>query len=107
VTKFRKGDVLLLKVTVKHDTNAEDGEITVMQVDGYAPIYAKVADTELVHQFIEIGDRVLWTGRSDEDFGTVLAVANDHAWIDLGGGDYCTRTLSSIYRAKVSDESAS
>lgn len=107
--KFRAGDIVSVRATVKHNFNEGDDDVALAFSEGIiggASFWAAPHLLTVVKQGIVIGDNVVF-GVTDPDGagrpvkGTVLAICNGHAWIDLGGGDYCTRTLSSIERAEA------
>ena len=102
--KYRKGDKVSVTGTVTHDQR-EDKEVFV-RLDGYyTDIMLPAANFTLVQPRFDVGDTVvLAEGPCQGQRGEILAMQNDHAWIDLGGGDYCTRMLSSIKRVEPETE---
>ncbi len=103
--KFRKGDIVSMQGAIKYD--ADDKERVFVRVDGSTEeLWVKQEILTLVQPHFEVGDQASWRIGEGFQYGTVIGLANDHAWIDLGGGDYCTRTLSSIGRVEVADDIA-
>lgn len=99
--KYRKGDIVSVKAVVRH--NCEDDENSVaVDINGvYDAVWPRVQDVTVDQQKIEVGNDVKFVGvDGGAGFGTVLAISNEHAWIDLGDGDYCTRLLSGLKRAE-------
>ncbi len=108
--KFRKGDIVSLQAMVRHDFKDGDEDVTI-DIPGSLrnDNWIKPQFVTLVQQKIEVGDKVSFnlnpnlnpTQMADAiRVGQVLAISNDHAWIDLGGGDYCTRLLSTLHRVE-------
>lgn len=97
---YRKGDVVSVQGTVEYDH--EGDELLFFKVPGYfqsvslMPNQWDGANLKLVQAALEVGDGVMWD--NGERSGEILAIANGHAWIDMGGGDYCTRLLTAIDR---------
>lgn len=102
--KFRKGDVVSLQAVVRHDFAEGDDDVTV-DIDGAlrSDNWVKLQFVTIVRQKIEVGDRVEFhADPSDAETyhcGNVLAICNDHAWID-SGAEYFTRRLDDIRRAE-------
>jgi len=107
--KFRAGDVVSVQGTVTYNYAEEDGDDGHVHVEIPGAIrsdaYIKPQMLTVVQQTIVIGDLVKFTvpvpGEEPCSMdGRVLAISDGHAWIDLGGGEYCTRMLTSIERAE-------
>lgn len=101
MTKFRKGDRVSLMGTVSHHMTADETRVFIA-VDGHhtelwiEPIYTKV-----VQQAIEVGQTVRWIVNQTDWFGDVLAIADGHAWISRGNGEYSTVMLEKLQRTEV------
>ena len=101
--KYRKGDVVSVTGTVTHDQR-EDKEVFA-RLDGYyTDIMLPAANFTLVQPRFDVGETVSLNGTEPEHIGTILAISDDHAWIILGSGDYCTRMLLSIKRVEPETE---
>lgn len=103
--KFRKGDVVTVRAVVRHNCEDDENSVAVDINGAYDAVWPLVQDVTMIQQQIVIGDRVKFTipvpGEEPQGLdGLVLAISNDHAWIDIGGGDYCTRTLTSVERVE-------
>ena len=102
--KYRKGDKVSIVGTVKH--TPDDGERVFIELPDYhSDIWINQESVKLVQANFEVGDKCRWDGldkcRWDgliADCATVLAISDGHAWIDMGGGNYCTRMLTTIER---------
>lgn len=109
---FRKGDTVSVRGTVKYsyDEGDNDKRVFVDVIGSHETLWIKPEDLTLVSQVFEVGDSVRWPinveGAAPFLYGTVLAIANDHAWIEFGSCEYCTRLLTSIERVEVSDDVA-
>ena len=106
--KFRKGDIVSLRGTVKHNFDPCDGEkdtrVFVDIVGSHETIWIKPEDLKLIQQVMEVGDSVRWPHHVHADkflYGVILAISDGHAWIDYGIGEYCTRTTTSIERVEA------
>lgn len=102
--KFRAGDVVSIQAKVKFNFDEGDEHVSLEApgLIGGTSLWAEPDLVTVVKQGIVIGDRVKWDAAAGHQAlylsGQVLAIANDHAWIDMGGSEYCTRLLSSIQR---------
>lgn len=109
--RFRKGDIVSVRGTVEYDCDTDD-ELLFIKVPGFyqsvalSPDYWNGAGLTLVQPRFDVGDEVFWqdgvgniAGR-----GTILAISDGHAWIDMGCGAYCTRMLSTIERAPLKED---
>ncbi len=108
---FRKGDTVSLQGIVKHNFDASDADkrVFVDVIGSHETLWLKPDDITLVGQLFEVGDSARWLVSGDADtfqYGVILAINDGHAWIDMGGGDYCTRLLTAIERVEVSDDIA-
>lgn len=105
--KFRKGDIVSIQGSVKYDTAEDDTFVSVWIGATADTVMPKPSELTLVRQKIEIGDMVSFTlppiGRDPEGVrvGRVLAISNDHLWLDLGGGEYCTRLSDKVERLEA------
>lgn len=108
--KFREGDTVTLSAVVRYNFDPAEDEHVALDVPGSisSNLWAKPEAVIIARQVIVIGDRVKFivpagpSGSEKWISGLVLAISNDHAWIDLGGGEYATRLLSSIQRDEES-----
>jgi hypothetical protein len=103
--KYRKGDTVSIKGVVEYNQR-EDKDVFV-RVHGHTHMISS-EELTMVSPLFEVGDSVMWPApnqpRSDVfQYGTILAIADDHAWISIGAGDYCTRLLFSIQRVEISE----
>ena len=105
---YRKGDKVSVLGIVKHNQN-EDKNIFVDVIGSHDTLWLKPEDMTLVEPMFEVGDGCTFTYTSTgagETTGTgvILAISDGHAWIDRGGGDYCTRMLTTIERVDSDEE---
>lgn len=110
--KFRKGDIVSVRGVVEYDYKDDDDSMLFIKIPGH---YQSVglpedkffgASVKIEMPFFEAGDSVRWpkhVGSDEFCYGTILALTDGHAWIALGGADYCTRTCSSIERVEIGD----
>lgn len=103
--KYRKGDEVTVRAVVKYDQ--DDDTHVHLEINGH--YQSVMLDKKLITMatpVFEVGDDVSWDAPPDHiGGGVILAISNDHAWIELGGGDYCTRMLTSLTRNEIpSDE---
>ncbi len=109
---FRKGDTVSLQGVIKHnyDETDSDKRVFVDVIGSHDTLWMKPEDITLVGQLFEVGDSARWLVSGGQEvsyqYGTVLAINDDHAWIDLGNGDYCTRLLTTIERVEVNNDIA-
>lgn len=98
---FREGDIVSIEAVVKY--NAEDKEDVALSIKGsYETVFLSLRFVTITKPLFKIGDDVSWDSPSTVvGGGVILAIANEHAWIELGGGDYCTRMLSTLTRNEV------
>jgi hypothetical protein len=93
---LRKGDKVSIVGTVKH--TPDEGERVFIELPDYhSDIWINQESVKLVQADFEVGDKCRWDGLI-ADCATVLAISDGHAWIDMGGGSYCTRLLTAIER---------
>jgi hypothetical protein len=96
---LRKGDKVSIVGTVKH--TPDDGEHVFIELPDYhSDIWINQESVKLMQADFEVGDKCRWIDRDGliADCATVLAISDGHAWIDMGGGNYCTRMLTTIER---------
>lgn len=107
--QFRKGDIVSVRCVVKHNMDGSKERVFIDVKGSYETLWMEPEDVTLVRPFFEVGDAVRW-GDRDGDKGEILGIAGEHAWIDLGNGDYCTRHFSAIQRdpmfAEVEEDAA-
>jgi len=95
MTELRKGDKVSVTGTVKY--TPDKGERVFVTIEGaHTELWAAQSAVKLVQSAFEVGDRVGWG--QPMLTGEIIAINNEHAWIDYGGGNYCTRTFGSIER---------
>lgn len=104
--KYRKGDEVTVRAVVKY--HQDDDTHVHLEIEGH--YQSVMLDQKLVMMakpLFEVGDDVSWDSSPQQvGGGVILAISNDHAWIELGGGDYCTRMLSTLTRNETApDES--
>jgi len=105
MTKFRKGDIVTIEATIASTPfNMDDGKAKVkIEFPPFHDAYVDPADLTMLRPKIEIGDVVrlpLSEGPADgkSRIGTVLSIASDHVWVDIGGGDFATWWLAKVQR---------
>jgi hypothetical protein len=93
---LRKGDRVSIVGTVKHTPDPSE-RVFIELPDYHHDIWINQDAVKLVQADFEVGDKCTWDGFGDTP-ATVLAISDGHAWIDMGGGAYCTRLLTAIER---------
>jgi hypothetical protein len=91
---LRKGDQVSVVGIVKH-TPDEGERVFIRLPDYHSDIWVSQDSVKLVQADFEVGDSCVWDG---DGRGAILSIYNGHAWIDMGGGNYCTRLLTAIER---------
>lgn len=101
---LRKGDVVSVNGVVLSDPNDFNGTMKVrVKVEPYHDIYVLAAHVNMVRPEFQEGDKVQW-GENDleEPFsGQVLAIANDHLWVDRGDGNFSTVWINEASRVAI------
>lgn len=99
--KYRKGDAVTVLAVVKFDQ--DDDTHVHIEINGhYQSVMLDQKLITMAKPLFEVGDDVSWDAEACQAAGgVILAISNDHAWIELGGGDYCTRMLSTLTRNEV------
>ena len=83
---FRKGDVVALTATVRHDYRPDDDAFVFVDVAGHHAALMLKADTmTLIAPRIDVGERVRWTNGNE---ATVLASDSDKLWVKADDGTY-------------------
>lgn len=100
--KFRKGDEVLVRGTLMHDSPNAKGAWSVAFDDYY---WTNIKLTDIVSYMpaprpIEVGDRVRWNGQ----VGRVRGLNGDEAWIKTEG-DFPTNIVPPIADLERIDES--
>jgi hypothetical protein len=101
---YRKGDRVSIVGTIKH--TPATGERVFMELPDYhTDIWVSQDVVTLVQADFEVGDKCSWGNDGTDTYreGTILAISDGHAWIDLGGGNYFTRMLTTIERVDSDD----
>lgn len=57
----------------------------------------------MVHPVIVLGDTLRLKDGSGPSGATVLAIADDHAWVSFGDGNYATWWLNLVERVDASE----
>lgn len=96
MTKFRKGDQVTIVAIV--ESAFSECDLRLRMPEHYADIYAKEGQVTMLRPHIEVGDRIAWDASEKTWSGEVLAIADDHAWVSLGDGNYSTVWLSNVRR---------
>ncbi len=94
----RKGDVILLRGTVRYDMRDDSNGVSVDVEGTYATAHIQRKDIAGVEKLeFQKGDRVDALGRT----GTILAIVGSFAWIDTGTKDHppFTAPLTNMVRA--------
>ncbi|MBZ9600708.1 hypothetical protein [Phyllobacterium chamaecytisi] len=94
MTKFRKGDVVLVQAVVASDYHGADA--VKIDIPRFGETYAPLGNVKMLHPRIEVGDTV-WAD-SGTGTATVLAIEDDHAWVSFGDGNYATWWISKVVR---------
>lgn len=103
--KYRAGDKVTVRAVVKYD-QSDDTHVH-LEIEGhYQSVMLAQKLITMATPLFEVGDDVSWDAAACQvGGGVILAISSEHAWIELGGGDYCTRMLSTLTRNEVpSDE---
>lgn len=95
MTTFRKGDVCTIQVVVE---SVYGIGIRIRHVDSYTDIHVKPKDLTMVRPQFEVGDLVEWGSSKTLFCGEILSIAEDHAWISRGDGEYATVWLPNLRR---------
>lgn len=107
MNKFRKGDKVTIVGTIKHNQGDDIDKNVFIEIAGYhSDVWINPELVTLVQPSFEIGDECTWMTNDAGGYGvggTILAIRDGHAWIDMGGGAYCTRLLSTIQRVDSDD----
>lgn len=98
--QYRKGDIVTMRGTVKHDSDGTKERLFIDVIGGHETLWLAPKDITLIQPHFEVGDGVLW----ENGLGEILAISGDHAWIEYGNGNYCTRMLSTIQRSASQPE---
>ena len=93
---LRKGDQVSIVGVVKHTPDGNE-KVFVQLPDYHSDVWVSQDAVKLVQADFDVGDKCTWEGFGT-DPATVLAISDGHAWIDMGGGAYCTRLLTAIER---------
>lgn len=99
---YRKGDTVSIVGTVKHNQDDGNERVFIELPDYHTDIWIKPEFVTLVQANFEVGDKCRWVGLM-ADCATILAISESHAWIYCGGGDYCTRMLTTIEKVDSDD----
>ncbi len=101
--ELRKGDKVSVTGTVKYTPDKNERVFVVIE-GAHQELWCAQSAVKMVQAAFEVGDRVCW-GDTSPFVGEIIAVSGEHAWIDWGDGNYCTRTFGSITRLpEVPDE---
>ena len=95
--KYRQGDKVSVLGIVKHN-QSDDKRVFVDVIGSHDTLWLEPKDMTLVAPMFEVGDRCDWEVDGGRNGGIILAVSDGHAWINLDGGYYCTRMLTTIER---------
>lgn len=101
--EFRKGDVVSFLGTVKHDADDSKERVFIDVTGSHDTVWLKPEDITLVKARFDVGDRVCWgerlpDGAGGVNVGEIIAISGEHAWIEYGAGEYCTRRFGAIDR---------
>lgn len=99
MSKFRKGDTVTVVAIV--ESAFSECDLRLRMPEHYADIYAKEGHVTMLRPHIEVGDMIEWDASEKTWSGEVLAIADDHAWVSLGDGNYSTVWLSNVRRLDV------
>lgn len=97
--QFRKGDVVSVRGTVKYDIDEGEDRLFVRVDGGTEDLWVKAASVTMVRQSFEVDDWVMWgEGFLTGECGQIVGISGEHAWIDMGSGNYATRHFGAIQR---------
>ena len=99
---LRKGDKVSITGIIKHAPEGKE-KVFVQLPDYHNDVWVSQDALTLVQADFEVGDKCTWDGFGDVP-ALVLAISDGHAWIDMGGGAYCTRLLTAIQRIDGPEE---
>jgi hypothetical protein len=95
--KFRKGDRVTVEAIIASEHVLDRGSIRVEFGDHMGDAFVNVASLTMKQPVIKVDD-LITCFEQGTGVATVLAVANEHAWVDLGGGNFATWWLPKVER---------
>lgn len=99
MTTFRIGDKVTVKAVVVSDLLDFDGTAKIkVAVEPYHDIFVPASEIEMVRPDFRKGDMVDWTVGTTIFRGEVIAIAEDHLWVRMGGGEFATVFVSDATR---------
>lgn len=100
MTTFRRGDLVTIEAEVIGDPfDTTDGKPMVeVRIGDLHRFYAETKHILMKTPKIDVRDIVEWQSISETWRGEVMAVAEGHAWISMGDGNYSTVWLPKIAR---------
>jgi len=103
---FREGDIVLVEGVVGY--HIPGGETVRVNLDGHHHVYTKGDRVRMATPAIQVGDTLRRKADSHEPGteGVVLAVALDHAWVEIGAGDFATWWLPNVDRIALAGENS-
>jgi hypothetical protein len=99
MAKFRKGDVVSLEVIV--ESHFQGNDVRLRLEAGYQDIYAKADQIRMVRPDIKVEDTIEWEVGGIINSGEVIGVADDHAWVKYGDGNFATVALKFASRVDL------
>jgi hypothetical protein len=94
MTKFRKGDVVSIEVTVASDYIHND--TTKVMAGGYNDFFIECAGMTMVRPVLKNGDMV-WN-RQLQHFGTILSIHGELLWVEADSGTFPTWLIGDVDR---------
>lgn len=83
---YRKGDVVSVIGTIRHDYRPGEDNSVFIDVDGhYGALLVSPEQVMLLAPRIDVGEHVRWTNGNE---GRVLASDSDKLWVKLDDGSY-------------------
>lgn len=99
MARFRKGDIVTVRTTVRWDQTEKDR----ISVDlGYSYSTVETEDVELIVPHLEAGERVRFSG----DSVTVVSVNGEHTWIKYDDGRQLIVAAADVDRIDLSPDLA-
>jgi preprotein translocase subunit YajC len=98
---FRRGDNVSVTGVVTQN-HYQDEKVQIQLESHHSRIRVEAAVVTMVQPRFDLGDAVEFTDDDGGLHGTIIAIQNGHAWVDLGDEKYRTFPLSSIVRVEQS-----
>lgn len=101
---FREGDVVLVEGVVGYHIPGD--ETVRVNLDGHHHVYTKGSLIRMASPTIVAGDTVRRKVDAHQPGieGVVLAVALDHAWVEIGAGEFATWWIPNVERVALAGQ---